>query len=87
MSPRLNSHATLACARRGAFGITSAFNVASRERTLAAFSADGVRGGAGPSFNAHLASAEGQAELRSFRERVFTRAEAHIQELAKGMTE
>ena len=77
----------LACARRGGFGISNAFVSAARERTLAAISTDGVRGGAGHSFSAHLASAEGQAELRCFQERVSTRSKAQIQVLAQGATE
>ena len=80
-------HATPACTYRGAFGITCAFVSADRQRAMAALSADGVRDSAVPSFDAHLASAEGQTELRSFRERVSTRAEAQIQELAEGVTE
>ena len=78
------SHATLVRARRGALGITSAFKRITRERALAAFSADGVRRGAGHSFSVHLASAEGQAELHAFQERVSTRAEAQLKELAEG---
>ena len=79
-------HATPACTCRGAFGITSAFVSAERRRAMAALSAVGVRGSAGPSFDAHLASTEGQAEFCSFRDRVSTRALAHIQALEQGKT-
>ena len=70
---RTNSRVLL---RRGAFSMGSAFQTC-RKKAMADYGADGVRGGL-PSWESHMRTPAGKAELRAFAERVQARYEAEV---------
>ena len=62
---------------RQAFSITSAFTSNDRVRLLAGYGASGVRGER-PSFDAYMATQDGQAELQAFKDRVHARLQREL---------
>ena len=59
---------------RQAFGLTCAFESSQRARLVAGYGASGVWGEQ-PSFDAYMATQDGQAELQAFKDRVHARVQ------------